>query len=88
MDEHMKNITQINTIDSFQGQEKDVIVISTVRSRNDNGGIGFLIDERRMNVAITRAKYVLIVIGNAITLAQNKMWAQYIDYMIANKHYY
>jgi len=47
-------------------------VISTVRSSrktNNNGGIGFLVDERRMNVAITRAKYVLLVIGNAITLA-------------------
>jgi superfamily I DNA and/or RNA helicase len=60
----------INTIDSFQGQEKDLILISTVRS-NDRKQIGFLMDERRINVSITRAKYAMVIIGNGDTLGSN-----------------
>ena len=54
---------EINTVDGFQGREKDIIIMSCVRS-NDNGTIGFLSDRRRMNVAITRAKYGLYIIGS------------------------
>jgi len=60
---------QINTVDSFQGQERDVVYISLTRS-NSEGEIGFLSDIRRMNVAMTRAKYKLVMIGDSATLAQ------------------
>src|SRR5690606_31595127 len=58
---------RISTIDSFQGQEKPVVILSLVRS-NDNSEIGFLKDYRRMNVAITRAREQLIVIGDSATI--------------------
>lgn len=60
----------INTVDSFQGQEKDIILVSTVRA-NDRKDIGFMKDERRINVAITRSKHLLIIIGNADTIGSN-----------------
>lgn len=67
-----KNIT-IDTVDSFQGQERDVIVLSMVRS-NDDGNIGFLRDLRRMNVAMTRARMKLIIIGSASTLGRHPFY--------------
>jgi len=70
---------ELNTVDAFQGREKDIIVISCVRS-NDMGNIGFLSDTRRMNVALTRARYGLFVIGNAATLRQNEHWSGLIDH--------
>lgn len=63
----------INTIDAFQGQERDVVLVSLVRA-NDNGEIGFLSDLRRMNVAITRARTKLIVVGSASTLCRHKFY--------------
>lgn len=63
----------VNTVDGFQGQERDVIVISMVRD-NDKGEIGFLGDLRRMNVAITRARMKLIVIGNSETLSHHRFY--------------
>lgn len=69
----------IDTIDAFQGQERDVIYISLVRS-NDRGEIGFLSDTRRMNVAMTRAKMKLIVIGDSATLAKHGFYNAFQEY--------
>lgn len=60
----------INTVDSFQGQERDIIIVSTVRA-NSRGQVGFLVDERRINVSLTRSKLVLIVVGHGDTLGSN-----------------
>ena len=72
---NLRNI-EVNTVDSFQGREKDIIILSTVRSH----GIGFLKDVRRLNVAVTRAKEHLWVVGNSSNLSQQKEWKAYIDY--------
>ncbi len=69
----------VNTIDSFQGQERDVVYISLTRS-NAEGNIGFLSDTRRMNVAMTRARKKLIVIGDGATLSKAKFYADFIQY--------
>lgn len=60
----------INTVDSFQGQEKDIIIVSTVRS-NSKRDIGFMKDERRINVALTRSRHLMIVVGHGNTLGSN-----------------
>ena len=70
-----RRMISINTVDGFQGQERDVIVISMVRS-NDEGQIGFLRDLRRMNVAITRARMKLIILGNKETLTRHPFYRQ------------
>lgn len=70
----------INTVDGFQGQERDVVVISMVRS-NEEGNIGFLRDLRRMNVAITRARMKLLIIGNAKTLSSKLFYSKFIEYI-------
>jgi predicted DNA helicase len=69
-----------STIDSFQGQEKEVIIVSLVRS-NDEGDIGFLKDYRRMNVAITRAKEQLIVIGDSATIGADVFYNAFLSYV-------
>jgi len=69
----------INTIDGFQGQERDVIYISLVRS-NSKHEIGFLQDYRRMNVAMTRARMALIVVGDSATIGSNKFYQAFLDY--------
>jgi len=69
----------VNTIDSFQGQERDLVYISLVRS-NANGEIGFLADIRRMNVAMTRARKKLVVIGDSATLTRLKFYADFVEY--------
>ncbi|MEP6610836.1 MAG: AAA domain-containing protein [Mucilaginibacter sp.] len=69
----------VNTIDSFQGQERDVVYISMTRS-NTSGDIGFLADIRRMNVAITRAKKKLVIIGDSSTLGNFPFYADLIKY--------
>jgi len=70
----------VDTIDSFQGQERDIIYILLVRS-NTKGEIGFLSDYRRMNVAMTRAKKKLIVIGDSATIGNDPFYQQFIDYV-------
>ncbi len=69
----LKGKIAINTIDGFQGQERDVVFISLVRS-NDDGKIGFLSDLRRMNVAMTRARMELVIIGSAATLTRHPFY--------------
>ncbi len=68
-----RHLISVNTVDGFQGQERDVIVISLVRS-NDDGNIGFLRDLRRMNVAMTRARMKLIIIGDVATLTRHPFY--------------
>ena len=71
---------EVKTVDGFQGREKEIIIISTVRS-NPDGNIGFLSDLRRLNVAITRAKRKLIIIGNKDTLKHNPTYARLIEFV-------
>ena len=75
-----KKLITVNTVDGFQGQEKDVIFISLVRA-NDNGHIGFLNDLRRMNVAITRARMKLVILGNSNTLKKHRFYRELIEYV-------
>lgn len=75
-----KQLFSIDTIDSFQGQERDVVIISLVRS-NERGEIGFLQDYRRMNVAMTRAKKCLIMIGDSATLANDRYYQSLLEYV-------
>ena len=82
-----RRLISVNTVDGFQGQERDVILISLVRS-NDEGQIGFLKDLRRMNVAMTRARMKLIILGNKDTMTQHpfykKLW-EYVEAINNNK---
>lgn len=75
-----RNVISVNTVDGFQGQERDIILISLVRS-NDNGQIGFLNDLRRMNVAMTRARMKLIIFGNKQTLLHHSFYRKLIEYV-------
>lgn len=78
----IRSLVSINTVDGFQGQERDVIMISLVRSNKD-GQIGFLSDLRRMNVAITRARMKLIVLGDSTTLSHHTFYKKFYDYVIS-----
>jgi superfamily I DNA and/or RNA helicase len=71
---------EVNTVDGFQGREKDCVIVSTVRAAPDEG-IGFLRDSRRMNVTLTRARQNLWVVGSRATLARNSLWASFIEYI-------
>jgi ATP-dependent RNA/DNA helicase IGHMBP2 len=76
----------VDSIDGFQGQERDIIVISLVRS-NATGEIGFLSDTRRMNVALTRAKRKLVIIGDSATLSHHPFYNDLLAYVEANGEY-
>jgi len=77
---------RVSTIDSFPGQEKENIILSLVRS-NDDGDIGFLKDYRRMNVAITRAKEQLFVIGDSATIGADSFYNAFLSYIEKNGSY-
>ena len=75
-----RQVISVNTVDGFQGQERDIIIISLVRS-NDNGQIGFLSDLRRMNVAMTRARMKLIIFGDKATLQHHTFYRKLMQYV-------
>ena len=75
-----RSLITVNTVDGFQGQERDVIFISLVRA-NEEGQIGFLNDLRRMNVAITRARMKLVILGEAATLSHHAFYKKLLEYV-------
>ena len=68
---------EVNTVDAYQGREKDVIIISTVRS-NARRTLGFVRDDRRMNVALTRARRAVVLVGDPATLREDDTWRKFI----------
>jgi predicted DNA helicase len=84
--EPLHPLISINTVDAFQGQERDVIAISFVRS-NDKSEVGFLGDIRRTNVAMTRAKKKLIMIGDSATLGSHPFYTELLDHVQGNGFY-
>ncbi len=75
-----RHLISVNTVDGFQGQERDIILISLVRA-NDDGQIGFLRDLRRMNVAITRARMKLIILGDSTTMTRHPFYKKLYEYV-------
>ena len=84
--EPLHKLISINTVDAFQGQERDAIVISFVRS-NNNQEVGFLSDIRRTNVAMTRARKKLIMIGDSATLGSHPFYLELIEFVQQNNFY-
>ncbi len=82
----LSSFITINTVDAFQGQERDIIAISLVRS-NEKGEVGFLGDIRRMNVAMTRAKKKLIMVGDSATLGSHPFYLELLEHMQENGFY-
>jgi superfamily I DNA and/or RNA helicase len=76
----------INSVDAFQGQERDIVLISLTRS-NTQGVIGFLSEEKRMNVAMTRAKHKLVLIGDSATLSRHSFFDKLIQHYQVQDHY-
>ena len=80
---NLADTVEVNTVDAFQGSEKDIIVFSCVRSNFESlveKSLGFLLDERRLNVAITRPKFFLLIIGNQKTLRKSDVWDNMLNY--------
>ncbi|WP_036914021.1 AAA domain-containing protein [Prevotella sp. FD3004] len=77
-----RQLVSVNTVDGFQGQERDIVLISLVRA-NDEGQIGFLRDLRRMNVAMTRARMKLIILGDASTMTRHPFYKKLYEYIEA-----
>ena len=77
--EKIKHEIEIDSVDGFQGREKEAIVVSLVRSNRD-GDVGFLADTRRMNVALTRARRKLIVIGDSATITAHPFYEKLVKY--------
>ena len=71
---------EVNTVDGFQGREKDCVIVSTVRAASKDDSIGFLRDGRRMNVTLTRARQNLWVVGNHETLGKNELWGDFLKF--------
>ncbi len=84
--EPLNKLIAINTVDAFQGQERDVIAISFVRS-NDKGEVGFLGDIRRTNVAMTRARKKLIMVGDSATLGSHPFYVELLEFVQRNEFY-
>ena len=77
---------EVNTVDGYQGREKEMIVFSSVRA-NEDGKVGFLADWRRLNVALTRAKRGVVVFGCAATLRNDPVWNSWIEHVVATGGY-
>ena len=77
---------EVNTVDGFQGKEKDIIIFSCVRSAERGNGIGFLNDEKRVNVAVTRGKYKLLIIGKAQALSTSHVWGSLMNSLKERKY--
>jgi superfamily I DNA and/or RNA helicase len=86
-DDKLVNLTiKVKTIDGFQGQESDIVIVRLVRSNGKND-IGFLKDYRRFNVAITRAKCQVVVVGDSSTIGKDLFFAGFLDYCESNASY-
>jgi ATP-dependent RNA/DNA helicase IGHMBP2 len=77
---------EVGTVDGFQGREKEIVIVSLVRS-NEKGQVGFLSDTRRMNVAMTRARRLLIVIGDSATIGRHPFYDSFLAYAMKHGSY-
>jgi regulator of nonsense transcripts 1 len=82
--QHINELPEISSVSAFQGREKNFIICSCVRS-NNAGEIGFMRDLRQLCVSLSRARFGLIVIGNARTFAGNLLWKRFIQYCVELK---